>query len=172
MPFWVETFGIFDLWKKAVNQLLFSCNHHLESCSSIHKIKMFYWQTIYIQISPEWKLYIFHRIAFLSPFSTVHVTRFAKLYVDIYDLQVNLLLAKMASSSAPAVAAAVTTAESIATFFCTIGSDKKKDTTQKFSQVFSIFFYCCSKQQQRVLLMIEFWLTTNWLTNCRCKHKI
>ena len=141
MPFWVETFGIFDLWKKAVNQLLFSCNHHLESCSSIHKIKMFYWQTIYIQISPEWKLYIFHRIAFLSPFSTVHVTRFAKLYVDIYDLQVNLLLAKMASSSAPAVAAAaVTTAESIATFFCTIGSDKKKDTTQKFSQVFSIFF--------------------------------
>ena len=44
-----------------------------------------------------------------------HVTHFAKLYVDIYDLQVNLLLAKMASSSAPAVAAAI--AESIATFF-------------------------------------------------------
>ena len=54
-----------------------------------------------------------------------HVTHFAKLYVDIYDLQVNLLLAKMASSSAPAVAAAI--AESIATFFCTsVWSEKNR----------------------------------------------
>ena len=70
-----------------------------------------------------WTLFFIELL--FSPFSMAHVTHFAKLYVDIYDLQVNLLLAKMASSSAPAVAA-VTTAESIATFFCTIGSDKKK----------------------------------------------